>query len=484
MSTVLSFVIDKAQHPGVPDPTPTDYANRIYGTSFAFGTYPRAIGQDDTDPSVGAPQTTYIRVFSNYVGSSVGLTNCMYSRDSTDIQYRNAFNDGIGTNMVTLGAPSSHYASLCVSNATSLVFTLAGLLPPGGGANFQVFCQPSGWNQGSIPSYARAQTSYGPVVASLQFAYATGTNQNAQQVVYAAAAGFESMASIPTLNAAVQYAFAGVGTYMAISHLATLFQSTNTQINCVAFVPSVPGWSSTVNVASTKYNVGGDTFTTAQIINLTETKLLVYGATTAAPTVKTTMLMTNVLSRTDDASNIANNNVLDASSVPANPAGRFPIVASRAPGSDPNVFYVLWWGEFDLVGPLNAPLTVIYTPDFGGGSPSSYVTDVSLPVGSIVGSVLFAPRFISSSGTSASSTAYFLVAGNTSDEIVAIKVVMTPTAAVVTFQAQADPFAPSPKLLIDVGVFLTDTGVPKYSITTDLGTFPTCTVTTAAIVLP
>jgi hypothetical protein len=139
------------------------------------------------------------------------------------------------------------------------------------------------------------------------------------------------------------------------------------------------------------------------------------------------------------------------------------------------VYYVAWWQKFSEG--LNGAVSIIYTPDATSGQ-NSYSVPITIP--SLSGPVLFGPIFIKSSGSSDSTTAYFLVAGDLSDEIVVIKIVATPSAANVFYQAQSNPFN-DPTLLSDVGIFFTDSGVAKMSLTTDVGTFPTCTVATAPI---
>lgn len=159
--------------------------------------------------------------------------------------------------------------------------------------------------------------------------------------------------------------------------------------------------------------------------------------------------------------------------VPPNSTTVVPLV-----GSDQTVLYVLWWGRF--VG-AEAPLNIFYTPNSTSAPPKWYPNYITAPGG--VGTVGFGPVLVSMTGNSA----FFLIAGSFSNEICLIKLTsITETACTTTYVMQPDPFAsvaPAARPLFALNAFTKDDGTLMYSITTDVGTFPACTVTTAPITL-
>lgn len=473
-SAVLTFTLDSST--GIP------------GTRFLSDFLPRAVGASET--------STYIRVVtmdSSLPSPTLYLNNCKFNNTPTSFQAcYTASTPGCTKVIQSAPPPYSHYTSIVCQTTPSLdlnipfTWSMAGEKPsqPAAQPAFYMYMDTPTSGSSFLPPITSALTCYGFVAVNNAYAMTLGTNVPQQnginQYFWTTEARFESVVSYESTGAVTEpltYTFQNQSSVAAVSYQATVFQATTSpsQVTCVQFSPQTNpiAWSPTTTASTVLPAAsGGGTFSIATIFVLTNSRLLVVGTTTTAPSTQALMLMNNVLYRqTTPSDNNADNNLLYTSPSFPSPAGNF----FTLPGTLSAVYYVAWWQKFSEG--LNGAVSIIYTPDATSGQ-NSYSVPITIP--SLSGPVLFGPIFIKSSGSSDSTTAYFLVAGDLSDEIVVIKIVATPSAANVFYQAQSNPFN-DPTLLSDVGIFFTDSGVAKMSLTTDVGTFPTCTVATAPI---
>jgi hypothetical protein len=478
-SAVLTFTLDSS--------------TGILGTRFLSDFLPRAIGASET--------STYIRVVtidSSLPSPTLYLNNCKFNNTPTSFQaLYTATTSGFTKVIQSAPPPYSHYTSIVCQTTPSadsnipFAWSMAGERPsqPAAQTAFYMYMDTPTSGSSFLPPITSALTCYGFVAVNNAFAMTMGTHidntddplMGINQAFWTFEARFEGVGVYESLGAVTEpltYTFQNQSSVAAVSYQATVFQATTSpsQVTCVQFRPQPIAWSPTTTASTVLPAAsGGGTFSIATIFVLTNSRLLVVGNTTTAPSTQALMLMNNVLDRqTTPSDNNADNNLLYTSPSFPSPAGNF----FTLPGTLSAVYYVAWWQKFSEG--LNGAVSIIYTPDATSGQ-NSYSVSVTIP--SLSGPVLFGPIFIKSFGSSDSTTAYFLVAGDLSDEIVVIKIVATPSAANVFYQAQSNPFN-DPTLLSDVGIFFTDSGVAKMSLTTDVGTFPTCTVTTAPINLP
>jgi hypothetical protein len=476
-------------------------------TGSAYSIYPIAIGADSTN--------TYIRGVSNN-GTSASSNNYLffpvYTSSSDKTVYKSTA-ASYGT--TTTGTPTLVSAALATPRTPGHfgLMLCGGQVTSGGYQMFSVLCGPGQPGSGAFIATPTAyQTPALSASLLTRFGYmimtgAVGTvtyhvynlawNQSTSGAVspspgaqdFYRTAGFIDAGSVPGLqnpfffvSAQEKSTFAGTAFDYAGYVLTTYVRTAQNDrvLSIVAYVRNTGNPSFAYDVLqnclrSCEEPTTGVFFVPTNIYPLT------VGTITNAKVLLTNasgvMLMTQITGETN-ISKAFNFKYAPSEGgapvVPPNSATVVPLV-----GSDQTVLYVLWWGRF--VG-AEAPLNIFYTPNSTSApTPTWYPNYITAPGG--VGTVGFGPVLVSMTGNSA----FFLIAGSFSNEICLIKLTsITSASCTTTYVMQPDPFAsvaPAARPLFALNAFTKDDGTLMYSITTDVGTFPECTVTTAPITL-
>lgn len=488
-------------------------------TGSAYSIYPIAIGADSTN--------TYIRGVSND-GTSATSDNYLffpvYTSSSGGTVYKSAaasYTQGSGT---TNGTPTlvSAAPTTPVAPGRFGLMLCGGQLSTGAYQMFSVLCGPGqpGTNAdgtGFIPTATAYQTPTLSASLLTQFGYmimtGPGTTGNNYLVYNLAWKQSTSGAVSPAAQAFYQTAgFIDVGTITAGSGIPGLqnpffFFSADDKASFRGAAFDYAGYVYVTYVQPTftyriltivKYvrNPGTPSFAyattetcwrncrepgTSTDFDPTNIYPLTVGTITNAKVLLTNASKVMLLTQINGTANLANTfnflYSLTAATKPVVPLNSTTVVPLV--GSDQTVLYVLWWGRF--VG-AEAPLNIFYTPNSTSApTPTWYPNYITAPGG--VGTVGFGPVLVSITGNSA----FFLIAGSFSNEICLIKLTsITSASCTTTYVMQPDPFAsvaPAARPLFALNAFTKDDGTLMYSITTDVGTFPACTVTTAPITL-
>jgi hypothetical protein len=473
-------------------------------TGSAYSIYPIAIGADSTK--------TYIRGVSNngtLASSNNYLFFPVYTSSSDGTVYKSAAASYGGTTgtptlvsaaQITPRTPGHFGLMLCggqVTGGYQMFSVLCGPEQPGSGA---FIATPTAYQTPTLSASLLTRFGYmimtGPVGTPTYHVYNLAWNQSTSGAVspspgaqdFYVTAGFIDAGSVPGLqnpffflSAQEKSTFAGTAFDYAGYVLTTYVRTAQNDrvLSIVAYVRNTGNPSFAYDVLqsclrSCEEPTSGVFFVPTNIYPLT------VGTITNAKVLLTNasgvMLLTQITNDTNISKSF-NFKYADSEGgapvVPLNSATVVPLV-----GSDQTVLYVLWWGRF--VG-AEAPLNIFYTPNSTSAPPAWRSNPITAPGG--VGTVGFGPVLVSMTGNSA----FFLIAGSFSNEICLIKLTsITSASCTTTYVMQPDPFAsvaPAARPLFALNAFTKDDGTLMYSITTDVGTFPACTVTTAPITL-